>query len=215
MHPCIEGHPPALVDVDSAREVESPVGEGPELYWRREEPVPLTAEELLARRDLGRAELVRGELVMMSPSGGRHGKLTATVAFILRGYAAPRGLGEVCGAETGFLVGRNPDTVRAPDAAFVAAARVPAGGAPDSYWPFAPDLAVEIVSPNDRWVDVEEKVRMWLESGTRFVWVVDPRGLEVHVHRPGAAVVKLRGDDSLDGGDVICGLSVPVRELFA
>jgi Uma2 family endonuclease len=174
-----------------------------------------TAERLLGIGDLGPAELVEGRLIMMSPAGGKHGRVALSIAYRLEAHASARGLGLVLAAETGFLIARDPDTVRAPDAAFVAAARVPPEGPPEGYWPFAPDLAVEVVSPSDRWTDVESKVASWLGAGTRLVWVADPNSRRVHVYRPDRDVRLLSGGDVLVGEDVLPGLSMSVAELFA
>ena len=108
----------------------------------------MTAEELFdLADDGGRFELVEGELVHMTPSGGTHGALTVRIGRLLDEYVEAHDLGVCCGAETGFILQREPDTVRAPEAAVVVKSRVPSTGIPSSYWPFAPDLAVEVVSP--------------------------------------------------------------------
>lgn len=175
---------------------------------------PLTAEQLFASGDDSPVELIKGNLVMMSPAGGKHGKVANWIAHLLTGHCAAAELGEVTAAETGFLIARAPDTVRAPDVGFVDASRVPPDGPPDSYWPFAPDLAVEVVSPNDRWTDVEGKARMWLEAGSRLVWVVDPQLRCVHVYRQSSDALRLGENDALGGADVIPGFEVRVSELF-
>jgi Uma2 family endonuclease len=108
-----------------------------------------TAEQLLQAAGLGRCELVRGELIMMTPAGFRHGCIASTINRVLGNFISQRGLGVVTGAETGFQIGRNPDTVRAPDVAFIGADRVPESK-PAGYFPGAPDLAVEVLSPGDR-----------------------------------------------------------------
>lgn len=114
----------------------------------------MTAEELFELQDDGYCyELVDGDLVRMTPSGGEHGAVTACFSQVLRDYVETHG-GVCCGAETGFILRRTPDVVRAPDAAFVSGERVPKDGIPKSFWPFAPDLAVEVPSPNDRFSDV-------------------------------------------------------------
>ncbi|MBI4860827.1 MAG: Uma2 family endonuclease [Candidatus Riflebacteria bacterium] len=180
---------------------------------RREQPV--TAERLLELVNVGRCELVKGSLMMMSPSGRRHGKLTAEIARVLGNHVAANHLGEVSGAETGFILSRDPDTVRAPDVAFVAAARIPVDVPEDGFWPIAPDLAVEVVSPSDRWSEVVEKAREWLSAGVRLVWIVDPRSRTAHVYRPGREVLQLGKDELLEGGDVLPGFSVRIADLVA
>src|SRR5437667_10129707 len=119
----------------------------------------MTAEELIELpADDYKYELVEGELIRMPPTGGEHGKLTARLARLLDEYVEAHDLGIVCGAETGFILQRTPDVVRAPDVAFVAKDRIPATGVPETYWPFAPDLAVEVVSPSDRVDDLQATV---------------------------------------------------------
>lgn len=175
----------------------------------------VTADELSSHGDIGPCELVEGELVMMAPSGGKHGKVAMQIGRLLAEYVANHQLGEVSAAETGFLITRAPDSVRAPDVGFIDKARVPEDGPPDSYWPFAPDLAVEVVSPADRWSQVEEKTATWLEAGTLLVWVVDPRNRTVYVYHPGKEVLRLTEEDQLSGGDVVPGFALPVSELFS
>ena len=176
----------------------------------------MTAEELLRLPDDGqRHELIAGELTTMPPSGFEHGRRAARIAASLIQHVDAHGLGEVVGAETGFLLARDPDTVRAPDAAFVSHERVAAMGTVTGYWPGAPDLAVEVISPNDLNTEVDKKVATWLAHGARMVLVLDPRRHTVAVHRPGAEVRHLTVGDTLDGEDVVPGWTVPVRELFA
>lgn len=175
----------------------------------------LTAEELLTLPDDGnRYELVRGELVCMAATGGRYGIIASRVDYRLRAFVEAHGLGEVCAAETGFRLAQNPDTVRAPDASFIARERLPGGGAPEGYWPFAPDLAVEVVSPSDRSDDVLAKVQEYLRAGTRLVWVFHPRTQTVMVYRASGEVLLIQGQDALSGEDVLPGFHCRVHELF-
>lgn len=177
---------------------------------------PVTAEELLQMSGDGvRRELVRGELRTMSPSGGQHGAIGMNLGAPLTQHVRSRDLGVVFGAETGFLVGRDPDTVRAPDLAFVPKKHIPAGGVPVSFWDGAPDLVVEVVSPSDRVNEVDEKVRDWLDAGTRLVWVVNPRPRTVTVYRADVKPSVLIEGDTLDGADVVPGFRLPVAEIFA
>jgi Uma2 family endonuclease len=171
-----------------------------------------TAEQLLRAGDIGRCELVRGELRRMIPPGFLHGRITMRLTRPIVNYVEAHGLGTVVAAETGFLLGRNPDTVRAPDIAFVRAARGP--GPQHGYFPGAPDLAVEVLSPDDRPGYVREKVAEWLEAGACQVWVVDPRVRTVTVHAPPKKPRVLRETDTLDGGDVLLGFALAVREIF-
>lgn len=152
---------------------------------------------------------------MVTPTGALHGQVSGTIYFLLRLHAGQVGAGLVSAAETGYLIARDPDTVRAPDVAFVCAERVPPGGPPRGYWPYAPDLAVEVVSPSDRWTEVESKARMWLAAGSKLVWVVDPDGKIIHVHRADGSVLQLTTADTLTGGPVLPDFTVRVADLFA
>jgi len=171
----------------------------------------ITAEELLAMPRGGqRYELVDGELIAMSPSGADHGDIALTIGAHLKQHVHSHRLGKAYAAETGFLIGRNPDTVRAPDAAFVRNERVVRVA---TFFPGPPDLAVEVLSPSDTASEVESKVRQWLDAGTRMVVVVDPETQTATVHTP-LTTRRLAIDDTLDGGDVVPGWSLPLREVF-
>jgi Uma2 family endonuclease len=124
-------------------------------------------------------------------------------------------LGVVFAAETGFQLARAPDTVRAPDVSFVRKERLPEGDLPTGYWPGPPDLAVEVMSPNDSKPEVERKAQEYLRKGVRLVWLVFPRKRAVAVHRPGAPVELLGESDALDGGEVVPGFRYPLARLFA
>jgi Uma2 family endonuclease len=175
----------------------------------------MTAEDLWQLPDDGlRHELVYGELRTLAPSGSEHGRVTGKVCGVLFMYLQARPLGELFAAETGFLLARGPDLVRAPDVAFVRAERLAAVGRVRGYWPGAPDLAVEVVSPGDRPAEVAEKVRTWLAYGTQMVLAVYPDERRVRVHRPEQAPSDLADDAVLDGADVVPGWNVPVRAFF-
>jgi Uma2 family endonuclease len=173
-----------------------------------------SADELLLTPGLGRCELLRGELSMMSPAGSEHGHIVIRVTVPLAGYVEDHHLGTVFGAETGFQIGRDPDTVRAPDVAFVRAERI-GGKLGKGFFPGAPDLAVEVVSPSDRTADVLAKVHDWLDAGCRAVWVVDPEPCTVAIYRSGCLVVTLTEADKLRGDDVVPGFCIPVAAIFA
>jgi len=175
----------------------------------------MTAEELLGyRNEPYRQELIAGRLHEMEPTGFLHGRVTVSVGRVLDEHVRAHGLGVVVGAETGFVLARDPDTVRAPDAAFVRAERVAPGDLPETYWPGPPDLAVEVLSPNDRPAEVEAKARDWLAAGTRAVVVLDPRAQAATLHRPDSDPVVLGADDVLDLDPELPGFSVVVAELF-
>jgi Uma2 family endonuclease len=175
-----------------------------------------TADELLLMpRDGVRRELVDGELQEMSPAEFGHGRVAANVAFELASHVRAAKLGIVVAAETGFKLANNPDTVLAPDAAFVSHERASGIDYQGGYWPGAPDLAVEVVSPGDRARKVEAKAFAWLDAGTRMVIVVHPSRRSATVYRGRGDVTVLSENDTLDGGDVVPGLTLPVRDLFA
>ena len=175
----------------------------------------LTAEELLRLPDTGRRlELVEGELFEMPPAGGEHGDIAAVVLIVLGEYVRRHRLGRTFAAETGFVLARDPDTVRAPDASFLSYARLPRGEVPPGYIEMAPDLAVEVTSPSDSAREVQEKADSWLAAGTSEVWVVSPGRRTVTVHRPGREPIVTDQFGSLTGGSLLPGFEVPVRELF-
>jgi len=151
---------------------------------------------------------------MMSPAGSRHGMIALRVGNILSDFVESRGLGVILGAETGFRISSNPDTVLAPDAAFVRAKRI-GESLPDSYFPGAPDLAVEVLSPNDRAGEVFAKVHDWLVAGCEAVWIVDPKTQTVTVYGADRRATILSSADVLPGGDLLPGFSVPVARIFA
>jgi Uma2 family endonuclease len=174
----------------------------------------MTAEELFRLPDDGmRHELVRGELRTMAPTGEEHGGLTSVIDGALGVHVRRHRLGRVV-IDTGFVLEEGPALVRAPDVAFVSRERVgdarPVGG----FARGAPDLAIEVISPNDLYTDVADKVAEYLEHGTRMVLVVNPRRREVWVHRPDRPPRVLTIDEAIDGEDVVPGWSLPLRELF-
>ncbi len=176
---------------------------------------PVTAEELLKMpKDGFRYELVKGELKKMSPAGFEHGAVAVNITIMLGQHVKAHRLGIVCAAETGFEIATAPDTVLAPDVSFVRQERIPPTGLPKAYWPGAPDLAVEVVSPGDTAKEVARKVEDWLAAGARAVWVVNPKRLTVMIHRPQIEAVTLGLDDDLDGQDVVHGFRCRVSEIF-
>ncbi len=175
----------------------------------------VTAEDLLDMPGDLRCELVEGEVVELSPTKAPHGIVSSKIDRLIGSFVEEHRLGVTGTAEVGYVLRRDPDTVRAPDVSFVSRKRIPADGIPDSYWPFAPDLAVEVVSPSDGIEDLISKVGEYLSAGSRLVWVVSPRTQSVTAYLPNGEARLLRADDTLDGGEVLPGFSVPVRELFA
>ena len=151
---------------------------------------------------------------MMTPAGFEHGRIVSRINGRLESFVERNSLGVVTGAETGFQIGHDPDTVRAPDVGFVSADRVPSETT-TGFFQGAPDLAVEVLSPNDRASAVTAKVQDWLAAGCRAVWVVDPGTKSVAVYRSLDRIVVLSRSDSLTGNDVLPDFSLPVAEIFA
>ena len=176
----------------------------------------VTAEELLAMPYDGfRYELVRGELRKMAPAGRVHGKRGNRVNVSLSLYVYENDLGETYLAETGFHLETDPDHVLAPDVAFVSKEREEATPEAGGFFPGQPDLVVEVISPSDRYTEVEEKVEEWFNAGTRMVIVVNPRNRTVRVYRSLTDSDLLTEADTLDGGDVVPGWRMLVADIFS
>lgn len=175
----------------------------------------MTAQELLEyRHEPYRQELVDGILYEMEPPGALHGWVASRIGDRLCRHVEHAGLGVVFTSEVGFHLRSDPDTVRGPDVSFVARARVEESGIPTGYWPGPPDLAVEVVSPNDRRSKVEGKALDWLASGTRAVVVLDPPLRTATVYRARDDIRVLTADERLDLSDVVPGWSAGVGEFF-
>ena len=143
-----------------------------------------TAEQLAQLPDDGnRYELVEGVLSMMSPAGGRHGRIAGRAFKLLAIHVDDQNLGVVFAAETGFRISSNPDTVRAPDAAFVCREKMDQLDDDSGFLPFAPELAIEVVSPNDTFAAVEKKAFSWVDAGTQLVLIIEPESETVHAYR--------------------------------
>ena len=163
----------------------------------------VTAEQLLEMNLDQPCELIAGEIVMMTPAGFQHGEIALNIGCLLKLHANKNRLGKVVSAEAGFVISRDPDTVRAPDVAFVRQERQPKSAA--GFFPGAPDLAVEVVSPTDRPKDIDDKARAWLAAGTPMVWVVWPNTRSVIVHRAGQPPRILHEADTIAGEEVLPG----------
>ena len=137
------------------------------------------------------------------------------LASPLQVFVKKKRLGKIYASETGFVLTTNPDTVRAPNIAFIRQERVNEVGRSKGFWIGPPDLAVEVISPSDTVGEVEDKVHMWLERGTRLVWVVSPKLCNVTVYRSLTDIEALTEKDTLDGGDVVPGFQIPIAEIFA
>ncbi|MFQ5658628.1 MAG: Uma2 family endonuclease [Candidatus Methylomirabilales bacterium] len=179
--------------------------------------VRVTAQDLwrLGEGDI-RRELVNGEVVEMAPVGGVHGQVTGRIYRRLVEHVERQGGGEVLVGDVGFVLHlpTDPERVRAPDVAFVSSARLPDGHLPQGYLLGAPDLAVEVISPTDNPVDVQQKVRDYLEAGGRLVWIVAPEAKTVTVYRADGSARLLRDQEELEGEELLPGLRIPLADVI-
>jgi Uma2 family endonuclease len=193
----------------------------PEVFPRAE-PVrvtrpgqPYTVEDLESLAgDENCWELVRGDLMMMSPATPPHGRFASRIDRALGAHVEDHDLGEVYIAEPGFRLRRDPDIVRAPDVAFVRKDRIPPDAYEGGFWDIAPDLAVEIISPTETAQDTQEKVDDYLNAGTGLIWLVYPRTRSAVEYRSRTQIRQLSLDDGLEGGEVVPGFRLPLRHLF-
>ncbi|MBI2875873.1 MAG: Uma2 family endonuclease [Candidatus Tectomicrobia bacterium] len=171
----------------------------------------MTGEDLLRMPDEGkRYELVKGELIEMTPPGGEHGECTGRIFRLLDEFVEEHELGRV-GVESGFYLSRDPDTVRGPDAFFISKERLDADLEVVGYYEVVPDLVVEVVSPGDTFNEVMDKVNEYLEAGVRLVWIIDTKCRLVVIYPGGQSLTEI---ETLTGRDVLPGFSVPVSRLF-
>ncbi|MEO8623066.1 MAG: Uma2 family endonuclease [bacterium] len=175
----------------------------------------MTAEEFLEYPyEDGKAELVRGELRLTPPAGGRHGRAGTNLVVLLAVYLKGRKLGSVFGGGVGYELQELPRTVRVPDASFVRVGRLPAEGIGEGLLRLAPDLAIEVLSPSESASALEEKLDDYRSCGTPLIWVVDPVRRTVMIVASDAPVRWLRESDMLDAANVIPGFTCAVEELF-
>lgn len=174
----------------------------------------MTAEELLQVSIPGkRVELVRGVLVVREPTGLPHGRIMLNLARRFAEYVETNGLGQVYVGDTGFALARGPDTVRAPDIAFIRRERVP-DPEPAGFPDMAPDLAVEILSPSNRPGEVLAKIADWLNAGTRLVWIIDAERRVARVYRLDGTEAIVSADEALHGEDVVPGFVCSLTSIM-
>lgn len=180
------------------------------------EKTRLTAEQFSEFPGDGchRYELLDGEVVEMTPPGGRHGGVAARITLRLGAYIETEELDFEVTTELGVILQRRPDRVRAPDACVIARSRLPNGELPDAYLETVPDLIIEVVSPNDRAAEVQEKVEEWLHGGARLVWICHPSTRTFYAYRGLSDVRVFRAGDTLDADPVLPGFAVQVERLF-
>lgn len=176
-------------------------------------PALMTADELERLPGTGkRRELVRGHLIISEPPGFRHGDIVANLTFAISSFVRPRNLGRVL-AESGYVLFTGPDTVRGPDASFVRHERVP-DPIPRGFARFAPDLAIEVLSPSNRPGEILEKVADYLNAGTQLVWVVDPDRRQARIHRADGTISTVSEKEVLDGENVLPGFTCALAEIL-
>jgi len=163
--------------------------------------------------DIGRCELIEGEIIPMAPAGCEHGGIEDEIYAQLRAFVTAHQLGRMFPSDTGFLLRRNPDTVRATDGAFVRKDRLPQTPR-RGYFEGAPDLAVEVISPSDSWPKVLDKVSDWLQADTAAVWVADPPNKTIHVYRPDQPPMIYQGDGELRDETLLPGFALKLAEVF-
>jgi Uma2 family endonuclease len=175
---------------------------------------PMTAEELLRFKPANRrSELIRGRLIACEPAGYRHGEIAARLGRLIGNYADERSLGVVVAAETGFKIASDPDTVRAPDVGFISKRRLPRPR-PAGFAEMAPDLVVEVLSPEDRPREVRAKVGDWLAADCQLVWVIDPQRSVARIYRADGSENTVRVGGHLDGETVLPGFVVTVSDIL-
>ncbi|MGH2522008.1 MAG: Uma2 family endonuclease [Anaerolineales bacterium] len=174
----------------------------------------VTGDELFAMGDIGPCELVEGRIVMMSPTGFEHGSYESNFDEHLKTFVKRHKLGRVVVGEVGIYTRRNPDTVRAADVAFISHERLAQRKKKRGYLDVAPELVVEVLSPNDSWSEVTQKLREYFAIGVRLVWVADPASRTVYAYRSLTDIREFPETAIFSGDDALPGFSVPVASLF-
>jgi len=173
----------------------------------------LTGEEFFDLGDIGPCELVDGTIVTMTPTGAAHGKIEVRLARLLDEYVEKSGIGWVLSGEVGIITKRNPDRVRGADVAFLS--REQTTNIPDGFLTIAPELVVEIVSPNDRWKDIREKIDEYFAIGVKQVWIVEPQSRQILAYTSPTEAVRYRAGDKLPAAHGLSGLEIAVDRIFA
>lgn len=176
-------------------------------------PALMTADELERLPETGkRMELVRGQLIVSEPPGFRHGDIVVKLTLAIGQFVRARDLGRVL-AESGYVLFTAPDTVRGPDLSFVRHERIP-DPIPRGFARFAPDLAIEVLSPTNRPGKVLEKIADYLNAGTLLVWVIDPDRRQARVHRADGTISTISENELLDGEDVLPGFTCVLSDVL-
>ena len=182
------------------------------LLQRRQDQL-ITGEELSRMPDLGPCELVEGRIVPMPPTNYVHGEIETDVSAALKAFARATGKGRVMGGEVGIYVRRDPDTVRAADVLFISNERYTRRDS-KSYLDVPPELVVEILSPDDLWSEVMEKLDEYFAAGVDAVWILDPRRKAVFSYRSLTEVRLLGEEQVLTEEEILPGFAHPVSGFF-
>ena len=174
----------------------------------------VTGDELLAMGDIGPCELIEGRIVLMSPTGFAHGNYELNFGEHLKRFVKQKNLGRVVVGEVGIYTRRNPDTARAADVAFISNERLAQQTKRSGYLDVAPELVVEILSPDDRWQEVTQKLREYFAAGVRLVWIADPDTKTVYAYRSLTDIQEFAETDTLTCEDILPGFNAPVANLF-
>ncbi len=174
---------------------------------------PVTGEELFTMSNVGSAELIKGEIVHKMPTGRLHGFLEALIASLLVQFVFPRQVGQVLSGEVGIYTKRNPDSVRAADVAFISNERLQQIQS-QSFLDVAPELIVEIMSPDDRWSEIHKKLTEYFAVDVTLIWIVDPKLEQIHVYRSLDDVTRLTKEDNLTGESILPEFSVSLTDIF-
>ncbi|HEX8198417.1 MAG TPA: Uma2 family endonuclease [Pyrinomonadaceae bacterium] len=175
----------------------------------------MTADELLVLPNSRYGyELVRGKLKKYMPGGNLHGIIIGRLARLISNYVHDNNLGETPAAETGYKIFFDPDTVRAPDISFISKEKLMRIGITEKFFPAAPDLAVEVVSPNDREKDIQGKIADYLIADVPLIWIVRPKNQTITVYRPDQEPQVLSRSNNLDGGNALPGFSCSLEQIF-
>jgi Uma2 family endonuclease len=175
----------------------------------------MTAEDLWEMGEEARfCELIRGELICMSPATGKHSQITGMIFAHLLAFTRVGTSHDVFESSAGYILARDPDIVVGPDVSVVRSDRFPEEGPASTFMELVPDLVVEVISPSERPGQITTKLFTYLNAGVQIVWLVDPENKLVTVHTAGEIPRTLTTDDEIDGGEVLPGFSVPVAAFF-
>jgi Uma2 family endonuclease len=172
----------------------------------------VSGAEFLAMGDIGPSELIDGRIVLMAPAGDEHGLLESNLSFELKHFARQRKLGRIMTGEVGIYIHRNPDRVRGADVVLISYQKLPRPTG--KFLEVAPELVVEIMSPNDRWEQVRDKLSDYFSIGVEQVWIIEPGNRKVLVYRSTTDLQEFDEEDQLVGQGIVAGFTLDVAALF-